>query len=220
MTPPGHPPETVPSSQPQSRGCATAAVIGAAVLLLSAAGGAAWYVLTRENPETGVYDAAPACEVGETEALDARVPERELTLEESVGGAADPFGQGRQCRWATPGGEGESVPATATLVMVAAPNPGGVVTAQENFQATTSAQNAFPVDDLGDQAVAWIDAGGYTTACVAVRVSNLYLESCHSAAAGYDGRVPADEERVTAGAEEIARATVDALPEEIAREED
>ncbi|MFL1432686.1 hypothetical protein ACJOT3_32130, partial [Nocardiopsis sp. frass1] len=78
--PPGHPPETVPSSQPQSRGCATAGVVVLALLLLSAAGGAAWYVLTREDPETGVYDAAPGCEVGTTEALDARVPDHELTL--------------------------------------------------------------------------------------------------------------------------------------------
>lgn len=220
MTSPGHPPETIPSSQPQSRGCATVGVVGATLLLLSAAGGAAWYVLTREDPETGVYDAAPACEVGETEALDARVPDRELTLEEPLGGAADPFGQGWQCRWATPGGDGDSVPATATLVMVAAPNPGGVVTAQENFEATTSVRNTFPVDDLGDQAVAWLDDGGYTTACVAVRVSNLYLENCHSAAAGYNGRVPAEEDRLTSGAEEIARATVDALPDEITREDD
>ncbi|MGQ4267791.1 hypothetical protein [Nocardiopsis changdeensis] len=218
--PPGQPPETVPSSQPQSRGCATAGVVVLALLLLSAAGGAAWYVLTREDPETGVYDAAPGCEVGETEALDARVPERELTLEEPVGGAADPFGQGWQCRWATPGGDGDSVPATATLVMVAAPNPGGVVTARENFAETTGAQSTSPVDDLGEEAVTWLDETGYTTSCVAVRVSNLYLENCYSAAAGYDGREPADEERLSAGAEEIARATVDALPEEITAEGD
>ncbi|WP_306367351.1 hypothetical protein [Nocardiopsis sp. CC223A] len=218
--PPGHPPETVPSSQPQSRGCATVGVIALALLLLSAAGGAVWYVLTREDPETGVYDAAPGCEVGETEALDARVPERELTLEEPIGGAADPFGQGWQCRWATPGGDGDSVPATATLVMVAAPNPGGVVTAQESFAETTGAHRTSPVDDLGEQAATWIDETGYTASCVAVRVSNLYLETCYSAAAGYDGREPADEERLAAGAEEIARATVDALPAEIVLEDD
>ncbi|MFL1430137.1 hypothetical protein ACJOT3_19180, partial [Nocardiopsis sp. frass1] len=131
-----------------------------------------------------------------------------------------PFGQGRQCRWATPSGDGDAVPATATLVMVAAPNPGGVVTARESFAETTGSHNTSPVDDLGEQAVAWLDESGFTTACVAVLESNLYLETCYSAAAGYDGREPADDERLTSGAEEIARATVAALPEEIVVEED
>ena len=213
--PPGPPPETVPSGQPQSRGCAAAGVVALAVLLLFAAGGAIWYLLTGQDPESGVYDASPGCEIGETDALAARVPGYELTLEEPVGGAADPFGQGRQCRWATPGGDGDSVPATATLVMVAAPDPGGAVTARENFAQTTGAQRTSPVDGLGEQAVTWIAETGYTASCVAVRVSNLYLETCYSAAAGYDGREPADEGRLSAGAEEIARATVAGLPEEI-----
>ncbi|MDE3722677.1 hypothetical protein PWG71_14905 [Nocardiopsis sp. N85] len=213
-------PETVPAGQPHSRGCAAVGVILAAVLLLGAAGGAAWYVLTREDPETGAYDAAPGCEVGETGALDARVPDHEPTLEEPLGTAVDVFGQGWQCRWATPGGDGDSVPATATLVLVAAPNPGGVPTARDNFDSTTSRHATTPVEDLGEESVAWIAEDVYTTACVATRVSNLYVETCHSTAAGYDAREPADEERVIAGAEEIARATVAALPDEVVGEGD
>ncbi|MFJ9556706.1 hypothetical protein ACIRPH_23085 [Nocardiopsis sp. NPDC101807] len=205
----------VPSAQPQSRGCATAGVVAAGLALLLLAAGAIWYVVTRDSPETGEYGSAPECAAVVTETLDALVPGHELELEEPVGGPEDPAGSGWQCRWATPQGPGEAVPATATLVMVAAPDPGGVTTAADNLRATTEQHDTTGLDGVGEEAVRWTRGAPFTVGCVGTRVSNLYLESCYSVASRYDATEPADEERIVADAEELALAVVGALPESI-----
>ncbi|NYH51191.1 hypothetical protein HNR06_000780 [Nocardiopsis arvandica] len=207
--------ETVPSAQPQSRGCATTAVVAAALVLIVLAAGAIWYAVVRDDPATGDFASAPGCAVAETETLDELVPDHELEVDEPVGGERDPFGSGRQCRWATPGGPGRAVPGTATLVMVAAPNPGGVTTAVDNLRTTTSQHETRKLEGVGDEAVTWIQGEPFTVSCVGARVSNLYLETCYSVAAGYDASEPGDEERIVAGAEELAVSVVEALPESI-----
>ncbi|WP_159942809.1 MULTISPECIES: hypothetical protein [unclassified Nocardiopsis] len=205
----------VPSVPPQSRGCATAAVVASALALVVLAAGAIWYVMNRDDPETGDYEAAPECAVAETGTLTALVPDHELEVEEPIGGPRDPAGSGWQCRWATPGGPGGAVPATATLVMVAAPNPGGVTAAAENLRSTTAQHDTRALDGVGEEAVTWVQGEPYTVSCVGSRVSNLYLEACYTVAAGYDGTRPGDEERITAGSEEFAVSVVEALPESV-----
>ncbi|PDP84638.1 hypothetical protein CQJ94_26565 [Glycomyces fuscus] len=205
----------VSSVQPQSRGCATAAVVAAALVLVLLAAGAIWYVVARDNPETGAFEAAPECSVAETGVLDELVPDHELEVEEPIGGPQEAFGSGWQCRWATPGGPGEEVPATATLVAVAAPDPGGVTTAVDNLRTTTSQYETRELEGVGEEAVAWVDEDPYTVACVGTRVSNLYLETCYSVSASYDAQDPGDEERMVAGAEEFALSVTEALPDSI-----
>ncbi|WP_435106082.1 hypothetical protein [Nocardiopsis synnemataformans] len=205
----------VASVQPQSRGCATAALVAAALVLAVLAAGAIWYVVARDSPETGAFGAAPECSVAETGTLDALVPGHELEVEEPVGGAQEAFGSGWQCRWATPGGPGEQVPATATLVAVAAPDPGGVTTAVDNLRTTTSRYETQELEGVGEEAVAWVQEDPYTVACVGARVSNLYLETCYSVAASYDAQNPGDRERMVAGAEELALSVTEALPDSI-----
>lgn len=204
-------PEAVPSAQPQSQGCATAGVVAAALVLIVLAAGVVWYAATRNAPETGDFESAPECADAETAALDELVPGHELEVEETIGGAQDLSGSGWQCRWATPGGSGEAVPGTATLVMVAAPNPGGVTTAVDNLRTTTSQHETRELDGIGEEAVTWTQGEPYTASCVGARVSNLYLESCYTVAASYDAMESGDEERITAGAEELALSVAEAL---------
>ncbi|MFD3683343.1 hypothetical protein ACFWTE_00790 [Nocardiopsis sp. NPDC058631] len=211
----GPPPEVVSSAQPQSRGCATAGVVAAALVLLVLAAGAIWYVVTRDSPERGEYEAAPECASVATGTLDALVPGHELELDEPIGAPEDPAGSGWQCRWATPEGPGDAVPATATLVLVAAPDPGGVTTSADNMRATTQQYETTALDGIGEEAVRWTRGDPFTVGCVGTRVSNLYLESCYSVAAGYDASEPADEERIVADAEALALAVVEALPESV-----
>lgn len=203
----------VPSVQPQSRGCAAAVVVAAALVLVLLVAGVVWYAVARGAPDNGDYDAAPECEVGETRALDQLVPRHEVELEEPVGGSQDPAGSGWQCRWATPEGPGEEVPGVATLVVVAAPNPGGVTTASETLRTTTSQHETREVDGIGDEAVTWLEQDPYKRSCVGTRVSNLYLEACYSVAASYSGSFSGDEERIIAGAEQFAASVAEALPE-------
>ncbi|MFF4377319.1 hypothetical protein [Nocardiopsis sp. M4-0-055-GM] len=205
----------VASVQPQSRGCATAAVVAAALVLVVLAAGAIWYVVARDTPEASAFGAAPECSVAETGTLDELVPDHELEVEEPVGGPQEAFGSGWQCRWATPGGPGEQVPATATLVAVAAPDPGGVTTAADNLRTTTSQYDAQELEGVGEEAVAWVQEDPYTVACVGARVSNLYLETCYTVAASYDAQNPGDRERMVAGAEEFALSVTEALPDSI-----
>ncbi|WP_028649811.1 hypothetical protein [Nocardiopsis sp. CNT312] len=201
----------VPSVQPRSRGCAAAGVVVLTLLAVLCVVGGVWFLLSRERLETGRFEAAPVCAEGETEALAGLVPGYELALEEPVGNGQHAFGEGWQCRWATPEGQGEAVPAFATLVVVASPGPGGVLTAEDNFAHTTANPQTALVADLGDEAAAWYRAGGFPAGCVGVRESNLYLETCYGAAADYAVRNSVDEERALEGAEELARAAVAAL---------
>ncbi|MCY9785027.1 hypothetical protein KIK06_14150 [Nocardiopsis sp. EMB25] len=180
-----------------------------AVLLVA---GGVWFVLNREALESGDFEAAPECAVGETEALAASVPSHVLELEAPVGGQQDTFGTGWQCRWATPEGPGEAVPSFATLVMVAAPNPGGIETAAENLRNTTANQDTTAVDGIGDEAVSWTDESDFPFACVGARVSNLYVETCYGAAADYGVARAAEAEHGRETAEELARAVIAELP--------
>ncbi|MFW6642448.1 hypothetical protein ACOALZ_20690 [Nocardiopsis algeriensis] len=207
-----HDPETVPPAQPQNRGCAITGLVAGAVVLLLLAAGAVWYVLDRDAPDNGAYDAAPECSVGETDVLDELMPGYELEFEEPLGSPQDPYGSGRQCRWAIPGGPGEEVPSAATLVVVAAPDPGGETIAEATFDATVSGQDTTPVADLGDEAVAWTARDRFVFACVGIRVSNLYAEACYGTAADYSAYGYGDEDRTTERAEEYARSVVTALP--------
>lgn len=212
---PGGGPEVVPSAQPQSRGCAAVGVAAAALVLVVLAAGAIWYVLTRDTPDRSAYASAPACADAETPTLASLVPDSALELEEPVGEQYDPSGTGWQCRWATPEGPGEAVPATATLVMVAAPDPGGTTTAADNLRATTRQHETSALDGVGEEAVRWTRGEPFTVGCVGARVSNLYVESCYTVAAGYDASESADEERIVADTEALALAVVEALPESV-----
>ncbi|WP_116247277.1 hypothetical protein [Nocardiopsis sp. FIRDI 009] len=209
---PQDPRPAVPPAQPQSRGCAVAGVVALALAAVLLVAGGVWFVLNRESLESGDFDAAPECAVGETGALAASVPSHILEIEEPVGGQQDTFGSGWQCRWATPEGPGEAVPSFATLVMVAAPNPGGIETAAENLRNTTANQETTAVDGIGDEAVSWTDESDFPFACVASRVSNLYVETCYGAAADYGVTRAAEAERGLATAEELARAVIAELP--------
>ncbi|WP_285728881.1 hypothetical protein [Nocardiopsis sp. ATB16-24] len=203
----------VPSVQPQSRGCATVGVVAVALGLLVLAAGAVGYAVNREVAEAGDFASAPECDIAETSVLEELVPGHELEVEEPIGGPQEPFGSGHQCRWATPGGPGESVPGVATLVAVAAPDPGGIATAADNLRSTTAQHDTRELDGIGEEAVTWTQGEPYTVSCVGTRVSNLYLEACYTVAAGYDARTSGDEERINAGAEQFALSVLEALSE-------
>ncbi|WP_121180112.1 hypothetical protein [Nocardiopsis sp. Huas11] len=202
----------MPSAQPQSRGCAIIGVIAAVLVVIVLVGGVIWFVVSRDVLESGDFESAPECSIGETEALDELVPGHELEVEEPIGGAQDTFGSGHQCRWATPGGEGQAVPATATLVTVAAPDPGGVDTAADNLRSSAGPEHET-LDGLGDEAFTWVRSGTFASGCAGVRVSNLYVETCHSAAADYDATRSIEPEQAVEGAVRLAEDVVAALPD-------
>ncbi|MFI6577483.1 hypothetical protein ACIBFB_16945 [Nocardiopsis sp. NPDC050513] len=209
---PEHPRPVVSSAQPQSRGCAVAGVAALALVVVLVVAGGVWFVVNRDTLESGDFDAAPACAVGETDVLDELVPAHTLELEQPVGSEQDSFGTGWQCRWSTPEGPGDAVPSFATLVMVAAPNPGGIRTAADNLRNTTANQGAGRVEGIGDEAFSWTDASDFPFACVGARVSNLYVETCYGVAADYAVTRAAEPERGLETAEELARAVVADLP--------
>lgn len=201
----------VPDTPPQHRGCAVVGVMGATLVFIVLAALGGWYVLSRDIPESGDFEAAPGCADMENTALDELVTEHSLVIEEQIGTAQDTFGTGWQCRWATPEEPGEFVPAFASLAMVTAPNPGGVETAVQNFHETVDRHDTQELRDIGDEAALWSEEGPFTIACVGVRVSNLYLESCYSAAADYEAARSADEEDILADVEELTRGFVGTL---------
>ncbi|MFE3460563.1 hypothetical protein ACFXKD_23710 [Nocardiopsis aegyptia] len=202
----------MPSAQPQSRGCAVVGVIAAVLVVIVLVAGAVWFVVSRDVLESGDFEAAPDCSIGETEALDELVPAHELEVQEAIGGAQETFGSGRQCRWATPGGDGDAVPATATLVTVVSPDPGGIDTAADNLRSSAGSDRET-LDGIGDEAFTWTRSGGFNVGCAGVRVSNLYLETCHSAAADYDATRSIDAEQAVAGAVRLAEDAVAELPD-------
>ena len=202
---PGTPP-------PQSRVFATTALVVLALVVLAASGLLAWYLLT-SGGERGDFEAAPECGIGRTEVLDEIVPDHRLEVEETVGTAQDTFGTGWQCRWATPEGEGASVPAAATLVLVAAPVEGGPDVASGTLSSTAQGHEPEPVDDLGDEALRWVETGAFEVGCTGVRVSNLYVETCYTAATDYEATGSVDGESAAEDAERLARSIVAGLPE-------
>lgn len=204
-------PPLVPLAQPQNRGCAAASVTAATVAVVVLAVGAGWFFLNVDRPETADFEAAPECSVGETEQLGELIPEYVGELEEPVGSAEESFGEGWQCRWATPEGEGDHVPAFASLVVVAAPDPGGPETAADNLDSTTAGYDTEELTDLGDEAYVWPREDDFSAGCVGTRVSNLYLETCYGAAADYEAQREADDEQNLEGAEALARSVVEVL---------
>nr|WP_026119604.1 hypothetical protein [Nocardiopsis ganjiahuensis] len=181
------------------------------VAVLALAGWLVWYLLGN-GAESGDFEAAPECGIGETEVLDELVPGYETEIEETVGTVQDTFGTGWQCRWATPEGSGDSVPAAATLVLVAAPVEGGEDVAADTLRSTAEGNGAQPVEDLGDEALRWVEDGTFEVGCVAVRVSNLYAESCYTAATDYDAVRSVDGDLAADEAERLARSVVEQLP--------
>ncbi|MEU3017512.1 MULTISPECIES: hypothetical protein [unclassified Nocardiopsis] len=213
---PGPPPVSGPredpgATPPQSRALAVTLLVVLVAAVLALAGWLAWYLLG-DRVERGEFEAAPECGVGETDTLADLVPDYENELEETVGTAQDAFGTGWQCRWATPEGTGGSVPSAATLVLVAAPVEGGEDTAADTLRATADGNDASPVDGLGDEALTWVEEGAFEVGCVGVRVSNLYLESCYTAATDYDALDSLDGATAQERAQLLARSVVDQLP--------
>ncbi|MBQ1080472.1 MULTISPECIES: hypothetical protein [unclassified Nocardiopsis] len=199
------------ATPPQSRGLAVTLLVVLILAVLALAAWLTWYLL-RDSVELGEFEAAPECGIGETETLEESVPGYESEIEETVGTGQDPFGAGWQCRWATPEGAGASVPSAATLVLVAAPVEGGVETAAETLRSTAGENDTQPVEGLGDEALTWVEDGAFEVGCVGVRVSNLYVESCYTAATDYDAIGSMDGEAAAEEAELLARAVVDELP--------
>ncbi|MBR8740311.1 hypothetical protein [Nocardiopsis sp. MG754419] len=210
-TDPGAPP-------PQSRVFAVVLLVTVVVLALVVLGWSVRY-LFHSGAERGDYEAAPDCPVGETDVLDELVPGHEAEIEEDIGSVDDTFGAGRQCRWATPEGGGAAVPAAATLVVVAAPVEGGEEIAADNLESTAAGHDPQPVDDLGEEALSWVEAGAFEVGCVGARVSNLYLESCYTAATDYDALESIDGEAAAADAERLIRAVLTDLPDSIEADE-
>lgn len=208
---PGEQGEDPGATPPQSRGLAVTLLALLIVVVLGLAGWLAWYLLGN-GTEDGDFVAAPECEIGETEVLDELVPGYENEIEETVGSVQDTFGAGWQCRWATPEGSGDSVPAAATLVLIAAPVEGGEDTAADTLRSTAGGNGAQPVDGLGDEALKWVEDGAFEVGCVGVRVSNLYMESCYTAATDYDATASVDGDVAAEDAESLARAVVEQLP--------
>ncbi|WP_017545260.1 hypothetical protein [Nocardiopsis prasina] len=204
-------PEDPGTTPPQSRGLAVTLLVVLVVAVLALAAWLVWFLL-RDDVELGEFEAAPECGTGETEALEELVPGYEREIEETVGSAQDPFGAGWQCRWATPEGAGASVPSAATLVLVAAPVEAGPETAAETLRSTAGESDAQPVEGLGDEALTWVEEGAFEVGCVGVRVSNLYVESCYTAATDYDAIGSMDGVAAAEEAEILARAVVDELP--------
>lgn len=210
-TDPGAPP-------PQSRTFAVVLLIALVLVVIAVTGWLIWYLL-RDGAEHGAYEAAPECAIGETEALAELVPDHELEIEESVGSSQDTFGTGSQCRWATPEEGGTAVPAAATLILVAAPVEGGDQTAADTLESTAAGNEPRSVDDLGDEALTWVEIGAFEVGCTGVRVSNLYLESCYTASTDYDAVGSVDGEAAATESERLVRSIVAELPESIEADE-
>lgn len=200
------------ATPPQSRGLAITLLIVLLVVALGLAAWLAWYLLAN-GVERGDFEAAPECDIGETETLEELVPGYEAEIEETIGTVQDTFGEGWQCRWATPEGSGDSVPAAATLVLVAAPVEGGEETAADTLHDTADGNGSEPVEGLGDEALSWVEEGTFEVGCVGTRVSNLYVESCYTAATDYDAVGSVDGDVAAEEAERLAEAVVDELPE-------
>ncbi|WP_067603419.1 hypothetical protein [Nocardiopsis listeri] len=210
-TDPGAPP-------PQSRTFAVVLLVALVLVATALTGWLIWYLL-RGGAEHGAYEAAPECAIGETEVLTELVPDHDLEIEESVGSTQDTFGTGSQCRWATPREGGTAVPAAATLMLVAAPVEGGDETTADTLESTAAGNEPRPVDDLGDEALTWVEIGAFEVGCTGVRVSNLYLESCYTASTDYDAVGSVDGEAAAAESERLVRSIVAELPEEIEADE-
>jgi len=204
-------PDDPGATPPQSRGLAVAVLVLILAAVLGLGGWLAWFLLAT-GAEHGEFEAAPECEIGETETLEELVPGHELEIEETVGGEEDSFGSGWQCRWSLPEGEGGSVPSAATLVMVAAPVEGGVDTAAETLRSTAG-DDSEPVEELGDEALSWVEESTFEVGCVGARISNLYVESCYTAATDYDAVGSVEGDAAVEDAEALVRAVIDELPE-------
>ena len=200
------------ATPPQSRGLAITLLAVLLVAVLGLAAWFAWYLLTN-GVERGDFEAAPECDIGETETLEELVPGYEAEIEETIGTVQDTFGEGWQCRWATPEGSGDSVPAAATLVLVSAPVEGGEETAVDTLHDTADGYESEPVEGLGDEALSWVEEGTFDVGCVGTRVSNLYVESCYTAATDYDAVGSVDGDVAAEEAERLAEAVVGELPE-------
>lgn len=201
----------VPEAQPQSRGCAVVGIVAGSLVVLAATALTGWYVLGNGSDDAGEFEAAPECAQLQNAVLDELIPSHALETQEQIGGAEAAYGSGWQCRWATPEGQAVAVPAFASAVAVAAPEPSGPETAAGTLRESSSGRETHEVSGLGDEALGWTEEGPFTIGCVATRVSNLYLETCYSGAADYDAQRSADEQEILDASKDLAEAFVEAL---------
>ncbi|GAA2004594.1 hypothetical protein GCM10009799_34810 [Nocardiopsis rhodophaea] len=203
----------VESAPKQNRGCAVTMIAGLAVVVLALLAGGVWTVVVLSGAG-GDYEHAPTCAVARGEALNRLVPDRTTEVDQEIKNLEGTGREGNECRWAT-AEDGGHVPAAARLVLVS--NAGDVELDAEE-QATAALKEAAAeygaskLADLGDGAYSWSDrAGGYEWGCVGVRVSNVYAETCYTAATDFNVGESIDEAEAVAGAEELARDVVQGI---------
>lgn len=162
----------------------------------------------------GDYETAPKCTIARGEALNRLVPDRTTEVDQRIKDLEGTGREGQECRWAT-AEDGAAVPAAARLVLVA---NGGDAQRDAEAQAAAALREArsdhesSELADLGDEAYTWADShGDYAWGCVGVRISNLYTETCYTAAADFNADESISEEEALAGAEELAREVVQAI---------
>ncbi|ASU83099.1 hypothetical protein CDO52_10180 [Nocardiopsis gilva YIM 90087] len=203
----------VESAPKQNRGCAIAMIAGLAIVVLALLVGGVWTVVVLSSAG-GDYEHAPKCAVGRGDALKTLVPDRTAEVDQQVKNLEGTGREANECRWAT-AEDGGHAPAAARLVLVS--NTGDAErNAEEQATAAlkeaTKDHDASKLADLGDEAYSWSDStSGYDWGCVGVRVSNVYAETCYTAATDFNAEesIPGDD--ALAGAEELARDVVQGI---------
>ncbi|MFB9801007.1 hypothetical protein [Streptomonospora salina] len=207
------PPDPVPAKPANNRGCAVAAVTAAAVVMLLVVGAGAWAIVALAAPD-GDYEAAPDCSVAPDEVLDGLVPARETELNQRIEDFDPERRDGYECRWAT-SQTAAQVPAAARLVLVrhaGADGTPGTEAASAALRAAVEGKDADSVAGIGDEAEAWNETvRGFDWGCVAVRMSNLYAMSCHTAAVDYQAGSSVPDDVALSNAESLARSVTEEI---------
>ncbi|TDQ48201.1 hypothetical protein [Actinorugispora endophytica] len=197
---------------PESRrGCATAVLVSAAlVLVLLGGGGVGLFVWL--GGSGGDYDAAPDCAVAEGEALGELVKGNRPDLADSIDTQGQGWWDGNQCRWTTTE-ESAGMPSSVSVVFIRSGNRLGVAgetAARTDLEREPSGNDTSAVEDLGDEAVRWYDANTLH-GCVAVRMSNLMISTCYEASTDFAATREIPEDEATEGALTMARDIVASL---------
>ncbi|GAB3455215.1 hypothetical protein GCM10027570_35800 [Streptomonospora sediminis] len=186
-----------------------AAVAALAAVVLVLAGAGVWAIVTLGSAVGGAYESAPDCSVAPADTLDNLVPARETELDERIAGFDNESRDGYECRWATPETATE-VPAVARLVLVRYGDRAGATgteAASDALKAAARGKSPQELSGLGDEAKVWNESlQGFSWGCTAVRMSNLYLMACHTAAVNYQASESIPEGEALANGESLARA--------------